>query len=235
MYVDKSSFLFYGRNRRMLAGISIVITAVLFLFLTLFICRWLTSLSSEGLQEYIQSFGVMSWLVFLALQFVQVFIALIPGELLETAAGFCFGPFWGTVLCYVGMTGASMLIFSLTRRFGIRLVEIFISRETVNELRFINTARKRNNLIFLLFFIPGTPKDLFTYFAGLTDIRLIEFLAISLSARIPSVVSSTYGGHLLGEGKYIGAFMLYTVVGILSLTGLHIYNSHILHKNRPDI
>ena len=219
----------------MLAGISIVITAVLFLFLTLFICRWLTSLSSEGLQEYIQSFGVMSWLVFLALQFVQVFIALIPGELLETAAGFCFGPFWGTVLCYVGMTGASMLIFSLTRRFGIRLVEIFISRETVNELRFINTARKRNNLIFLLFFIPGTPKDLFTYFAGLTDIRLIEFLAISLSARIPSVVSSTYGGHLLGEGKYIGAFMLYTVVGILSLTGLHIYNSHILHKNRPDI
>ena len=233
--MDKSSFLFYGRNRRMLAGISIVITAVLFLFLTLFICRWLTSLSSEGLQEYIQSFGVMSWLVFLALQFVQVFIALIPGELLETAAGFCFGPFWGTVLCYVGMTGASMLIFSLTRRFGIRLVEIFISRETVNELRFINTARKRNNLIFLLFFIPGTPKDLFTYFAGLTDIRLIEFLAISLSARIPSVVSSTYGGHLLGEGKYIGAFMLYTVVGILSLTGLHIYNSHILHKNRPDI
>jgi len=220
----------YIQKRKKLAFISAAVTGILFILLTVFICNWLTSFSSDGLQAYIQSFGVMSWVVFLMLQFIQVFIALIPGELLETAAGFCFGPMLGTLLCYIGMTGASILIFFLTRKFGIPLVEIFISRETIHTLRFINTERKRNNLIFLLFFIPGTPKDLFTYFIGLTNTKLSVFLTISLIARIPSVISSTYGGHLLGEGRYTGAILLYTIAGFFSLIGLHIYNTRILRK-----
>lgn len=228
--MDKFDSGDYARRRKLYAGISIGVTALLFILITLFIWRWLTSFSAEDLQAYIQSFGILSGLFFLILQFLQVFIALIPGELLETVAGFSFGPILGTVLCYIGMTGASVLIFKLTRRFGIPLVETFISRETIKELRFINTERKRNILIFLLFFIPGTPKDLFTYFIGLTDIRLGEFLAISLIARIPSVISSTYGGHLLGAGNYMGAIGLYAAVGIFSLIGLHIYHNYILHK-----
>lgn len=228
--MDKFDSGDYTRRRKLYAGISIGVTALLFILITLFIWRWLTSFSAEDLQAYIQSFGILSGLFFLVLQFLQVFIALIPGELLETVAGFSFGPILGTVLCYIGMTGASALIFKLTRRFGIPLVETFISRETIMELRFINTERKRNILIFLLFFIPGTPKDLFTYFIGLTDIRLGEFLAISLIARIPSVISSTYGGHLLGAGNYMGAIGLYAAVGIVSLIGLHIYHNYILHK-----
>jgi len=220
--MDDKDLSRYQNNRKLLAVISIAAVLTIFVMLTLFICRWLTSFSTSGLQEYIQSFGIMSWLVFLVLQFLQVFIALIPGEILETAAGFAFGPMYGTVLCYIGMTGASILIFYLTRKFGVRIAEVFTSREKINELRFINTARKRNNLIFLLFFIPGTPKDLFTYFIGLTDIKLEEFLAISLVARIPTVISSTYGGHLLEEGNYSAAITLYGIVGIVSLIGLHI-------------
>ena len=160
----------------------------------------------------------------LGLQFLQVFIALIPGELLETGAGYIFGPLGGTLICYAGIAAASSLIFWLTRCFGLRLTEVFVSREKIRELRFINTAKKRDTLIFLLFFIPGTPKDLLTYFVGLTDIKLSTFLALSLVARIPSVVSSTFGGHLLGEKNYLGAALLYAVVGVVSICGLLIYN-----------
>lgn len=210
----------YDKHRKWLAGISIGVVTVLIVLLTLFIWKWLTSFSQEGLRDYIRSFGPVSWLVFLGLQFLQVFIALIPGELLESAAGFVFGPFTGTLLCYLGITLASILVFQLTRRFGVKVAEIFISREKINRLRFLNTEKKRNFLIFLLFFIPGTPKDLFTYFVGLTEIRLGTFLVISLIARIPSVVSSTFGGHLLGEGKYIGAVILYGVTAVISLLGM---------------
>ena len=156
---------------------------------------------------------------------MQVFIALIPGELLESAAGYAFGPLLGTLLCYAGIVSASSLVFLLTRRFGVKLVEVFISRERINELRFINTARKRNRLIFMVFFIPGTPKDLLTYFVGLTDIKLQVFLIISMVARIPSIVTSTFGGHLLGIGNYWGAILIYCGTGIASLIGLTIYNS----------
>ena len=215
----------YDRRRKWLAGISIGMVAFLALLATMFIWRWLASFSQDEFRSYIHSFGVMGWLVLLILQFLQVFIALIPGELLESAAGYAFGPLVGTLLCYAGVTAASCVVFLLTRHFGIKLVEVFISREKIKELRFINTERKRDLLIFLLFFIPGTPKDLLTYFVGLTDIKLSIFLAISLVARIPSMVSSTFGGHLLGEGHYLGAILLYGITGMVSLAGLAVYRA----------
>lgn len=220
----------YHRRRKLLSGISLGTVALLALLATWFLWRWLTAFSQEDLREYIRSFGAAGWLVFLALQFLQVFVALIPGELLESAAGFVFGPLWGTVLCYVGIALATTVVFMLTRLVSVKLVEVFISREKINQLRFLNTEKKRNLLFFLIFFIPGTPKDLLTYFAGLTEIRLGTFLLISLVARIPSVVSSTFGGHLLGEGKYIGAVILYAVTGAVSLAGMAGYNLWVKHK-----
>ncbi len=214
----------YTKRRKWLSAISIAVAVLLAVCITVFIWNWLSSFSQEAFREYIQSFGVLGWLVLLGLQFLQVFIALIPGELLETAAGFAFGPFLGTVICYAGVAAASALVFLLTRKYGVKLVEVFISREKLRELRFLKNKTRRDALVFLLFFIPGTPKDLLTYFIGLTDMKLSSFLAVSLTARIPSVVSSTFGGHLLGEGDYWEAVILYAVVGGVSLIGMLIYN-----------
>ena len=224
----------YRQKRKWLAGISLGIVIALAVLLTLFVCNWLRTFSQEDFRDYIRSFGPLGWLVLLGLQFLQVFIALIPGEILESAAGFAFGPVIGTLICYVGVAAASALIFRLTRRYGVKLVEVFISRERINELRFLNTANKRNALIFLLYFIPGTPKDLLTYFAGLTDIQLSEFLVLSLVARIPSVLSSTFGGHMLGRENYLGAALLYGITGIVSICGILIYNAIVKkRKHQP--
>lgn len=220
----------YERRRKLLAGISLAVVALLVVLLTLFISGWLRSFSKDDFREYIRSFGALGPLVLLGLQILQVFIALIPGEIVETAAGYVLGPWLGTAVCYLGIAVASSLIFTLTRRYGVKLVEVFVSREKINELRFLNTAQKRNMLIFLIFFIPGTPKDLLTYFVGLTDIRLRTFLLLSMVARVPSVISSTFGGHLLGEEKYWGAVILYGITGLLSILGMIVYNRHLKKK-----
>lgn len=222
----------YSRRRKWLSGISIGIVILLAAGVTLFVWDWLRSFSREEFREYIRSFGALGWLVLLGLQFLQVFVALIPGELLESAAGFAFGPLMGTVICYAGIAAASSAVFLLVRRYGIRLVEVFISREKLTELRFLQSEKRREMLVFLLFFIPGTPKDLLTYFVGLTDMRLTRFLALSLAARIPSVLSSTFGGHLLGEGRYWGALLLYGITGAVSIGGLLLYNKVILPRKK---
>lgn len=224
----------YKRNRKLLAGISVAVVVILMLLATWFLGRWLAAFSQEGLRDYIRSFGAASWLVFLVLQILQVFIALIPGELLESVAGFAFGPLVGTVLCYGGVAIGSLLIFLLTRKFGVKLVEVFISREKINQLRFLNSEKQRDLLIFLAFFIPGTPKDLLTYFVGLTEIKLRTFLVISLVARFPSIVSSTFGGHLVGEGKYVSAVIVYAVTGVVSLLGLLGYNAWMKRKENRE-
>ena len=220
----------YKRKRKWLAGISIAVVMLLVVCVTLFVSRWLRSFSQEDFREYVRSFGALGPVVMLGLQILQVFIALIPGEIVESAAGFVLGPWLGTAVCYLGICIASTLIFTLTRRYGVRLVEVFIAREKINELRFLNTEQKRNALIFLLFFIPGTPKDLLAYFVGLTDIRLKTFLLLSMVARIPSVITSTFGGHLLGEERYIGAVILYGITGVLSLLGMLGYNQYLKKK-----
>lgn len=219
------------RSRRIVSVVSFCVVLLLALLATLFVADWLSSFTKEGFREYIRSFGPMGWFVLLGLQILQVFVALIPGELLESGAGYAFGPLVGTVVCYVGVAIGSAIIFSLVRSLGVRFAELFISRQKINELRFINTDKKRNNLIFLLFLIPGTPKDLITYFVGLTDIKLGSFLIISLIARLPSVLSSTVGGHLIGEGNIWGAVLLYGITGLISLAGLIIYNQIIRRRN----
>ena len=220
------------KTKKIFSLISLAAVLILALLATLFVWKWLDSFSGEEFRDYIRSFGHYGWTVLFGVQFLQVFIALIPGEVVETAAGYAFGPLWGTVICYAGVAAASAFIFLLTRRFGVRLVEVFVSREKINSLKFIKTEKKRNFLIFVLFFVPGTPKDLITYFAGLTDIKLSEFLCISLVARIPSVISSTFGGHLLGEGEYLGAVLLYGITGAVSLCGMAIYNKIV--KSRQE-
>ena len=99
----------YNRKRKLLAGISIAVVVVLVLLVTWFLWRRLASFSRESLRDYIRSFGAAGWLVFLVLQVLQVFIALIPGELLESAAGFVFGPIVGTLLCYAATAIVSIL------------------------------------------------------------------------------------------------------------------------------
>ena len=224
----------YQRRRKWLSGISLVVVAALAILATVFIGNWLSSFSDEGFRAYIQSFGAAGWLVLLVLQFLQVFIALIPGEILETGAGYAFGPLWGTLICYGGVALASTVVFLLTRRFGVKLVEVFVSREKINDLGFLRSEKKRNMLIFVLFLIPGTPKDLLTYFVGLTDIKLGTFLFLSLIARLPSVLSSTVGGHLLGEGNYAGALWLYAITAAVSLAGLLIYNAVLKRRQEKE-
>ncbi len=226
----------YQKKRRILGIISLIVVALLFLLLTFFIWKYLSRFSNspDQFKEYIESFGWKGRFVFLGLQCLQVIIALIPGELIEIGAGYAFGPVEGTILCMAGVAVSSVLIFLLTRKWGVRLVEIFISREKINELRFINSEHKLKRTIFILFFIPGTPKDLFTYFIGLTKIRLHEFLIISLIARIPSIMSSTIGGHIIGQENYAGAVLLFAITGLVSLGGMKLYSEIVKRRQSKD-
>ncbi len=225
----------YIRRRRTLGILSLVIVLALASVITYFVCTDLLGKiqSPDEFRAYIESFGWKGRLVFLGLQCLQVVVALIPGEIIEVGAGYAFGPVEGTLLCMAGVAIASSIIFLLVKKLGIKLVEVFISREKINELKFINSEKKLKRTIFILFFIPGTPKDLFTYFAGLTRIKLSEFLVISLIARIPSVVSSSIGGHIINQENYLSAIILFAVTGVVSLGGMWLYNKIVkFHENK---
>ena len=216
----------YLKNRRILAVISLVIVAALAGWLTWLITHWISSFGGdpEKFKTFIDSYGWEGRFVALGIQMLQVVISLIPGEVVEIGLGYAFGAVEGTFLCMLGVALASSIIFLLVKRLGIRMVELFISREKIDQLRFINSETKLKRTVFILFFIPGTPKDLFTYFVGLTRIKLHEFLCITMIARIPSIISSTIGGNMLQEQSYWEAAVLFLITGAVSLLGIWGYN-----------
>ena len=222
----------YLRNRKRFGVLTLVLFAVVIVLLTLFFTKVLAPYlsSTEELQAFLEQYGWKGHFVLLGLQCAQVFIALIPGEVVELAAGFAYGGIEGTLICLAGVAAASSLIFLLVKKAGAPLVETIISREKIQELRFINSENKLKRLIFLLFLIPGTPKDLLTYFVGLTDITLSQFLSISLIARIPSVISSTVCGQMLADKDYLTAGLVYAVTGAFSLMGYALYNKIVKHR-----
>ena len=223
----------YLRKRRILALISLGVVLLLCGWLTWALIKWFRLFGNDpaAFKAYIDSYGWKGRFIALGIQLLQVLVSLIPGELVEIGLGYTYGAFEGTLLCLAGVAFASSLIFLLVKRWGVKMVELFISREKIDQLRFINSEKKLKRTVFLLFFIPGTPKDLFTYFVGLTRIQLHEFLAISLIARIPTVVSSTIGGNMIQEQEYGKAVLLFVITGAISLLGIWLYNLIITKKN----
>ena len=179
--------------------------------------------TAQDFEHFISQYGWWGRIVAFVIQFLQVFIAIIPGEFVEVGLGLCFGAVEGTLICIVGVLLGEAVIFALVKKWGVRAAALFVDVEKINSLRFINSEKKLNYTVFLLFLIPGTPKDLLTYIVPLTRMKMGEFLIISMIARIPSIVSSTIGGNLFGQGKYLDGIILLLITGLISLAGLRIY------------
>ena len=154
----------------------------------------------------------------------QVVVALVPGEVVEIAAGYVFGSWIGSLLCLVGIVLGSSTTILLVRRFGVRFVYAFYPKEKIDALPIINDPAKRNLLTFILFVIPGTPKDLFTYAIGLTDMSIPLYIALTTVARFPSVILSTVSGNAVGDENYTKAILFAVITAAVSGIGLLIYN-----------
>ena len=178
----------------------------------------------ERFRDWIDSHGLWGDLAFVGMVMAQILIAVIPGEPFEIAAGYAFGAWEGTLLYLLAATLGSMGVFFLVRRFGRPLVELLFPPEKLRWLRFLKTSPKRELLFLLVFMLPGTPKDLLCYFAGLTDIRIPVWLVICSLGRIPSVITSTIGGDALGERNYTFAIIVFAVSLAISAGGLWLFH-----------
>ena len=175
------------------------------------------------LRAWVDGLGWKSRIVYGAMVCFQVVVAIIPGEPLELAAGYAFGALEGTLICLAGIFAGSMIVFLLVRRFGIKLVRLFFSEEKIQSMRFLKNPRRLFIVTAVLMLVPGTPKDLLTYCAGLTPLPVTTWMLIASVGRIPSVITSTLGGHALSEGNYGFAAIVFGVTALLCGGGLWLY------------
>lgn len=135
-----------------------------------------------------------------------------------------YGAIGGMLVIFLGAFLSSVIIFFAVRKFGKNFIYSFISKEKIEKLeksRMFSNPKKIDTVMFILFFIPGTPKDLFVYIAGLLPIKPVRFLLISTFARFPSIISSTIAGSSLVDGNWGMIIGVYAVT--FALAGIIMY------------
>lgn len=180
----------------------------------------------EALKEYITSKGIWGVLILLGMQILQVVVAVIPGEVIEVLAGLLYGTFGGYFICTIGVLISSIAIYYTVRALGYKSVDKILGEGKLSKFKFLHNQRRLETVVFILFFIPGTPKDLLTYFVPFTNIKPLHFFIISTVARIPSIISSTFAGSSIGDGKWLQTLIIFLVIGVVGIAGIIINDKY---------
>jgi len=214
------------RKKKIFSIIFLIVFIVFFALVSYFIggpmIRFVEN--PQKFQAWVAQHGIWGRIVFLGMQLLQVIVAIIPGEPLELGAGYAFGAIEGTALCVLGNTIGGIIIFALVRTWGIKIVDVFFDREKILSLKFLQNQKRFKILTFLVFALPGTPKDLLSYFAGLTNMNWGTWIFMTSIARLPSIVTSTISGKELVEKNYLFAAILLGLTLLLSGIGFLLYN-----------
>ena len=209
-------------------GVAVVVLTLILWFVGIPMVRFASQ--PERFRAWVDAHGFWGRLAYMGMMILQIVVAIIPGEPFEIAAGYAFGAVEGTLLCLLASTLGSVCVFLLVRRFGPRLAEVFFSSEKLRSVRFLRATPKRDLLFLIIFMLPGTPKDLLSYFAGLTNMRFPVWLLICSLGRIPSIISSTIGGDALGTKNYWSAITIFAVTLALSAAGVLVYDRLCAHR-----
>lgn len=203
-------------------SIWVILFIIAFIIAIAFLARPLMRLvrNIDEFRAWILSFGGAGIVVFIAIQILQVVVFVVPGEVVQIAGGFLYGTLWGTILSVIGITLGSLICFGLARLLGRQVIESIIGYQRVHKFdSFINTSRGET-LLFLIFLIPGLPKDVLSYAAGLTPIRFGYFFFITLMARLPGIFLSAYWGANMAEKNYWAAIIIAVLAAVLFLLGV---------------
>ena len=202
--------------------ILLIIVAAILLGLIIYLFPVMKDLSTvEGqiaFKDKVSASGIIGILTLFGLQVAQIFLIIVPGEPIEILAGMCYGSIGGTIFIMISACIISTTIFFLVRKFGRKFVYDFCDREKVRKIenhKLFQNPKKIEMIMFILFLIPGTPKDLLVYIAGLLPIKPLKFIVISTFARFPSVISSTLAGENLAIGDWKMGLILYAIIFVL--------------------
>lgn len=183
-------------------------------------------------KEMLGRFGIWRYPVMVLVQILQMLLAIIPGGPLAILLGFMFGTIGGAIVGTIGNIIGTALIVWGVNKLGMAFVNKFVNSKGFEKLKFLHDPVKRDGLLFLLFLIPGTPKDLITFFAPFTKAKSSTIVIMATVGRIPALVLSTSMGANLSEGDLTATIILVAVTALVGIAGIFLRDK--VMKNREE-
>jgi len=171
---------------------------------------------NQYMKDKLVEWGAAAPIIFILIQALQVVISPVPGEVTGILGGFVFGQWMGLIYSTIGLTAGSLMAFALGRWLGDAYVRPLVSEETWNKLGFIVEA-EGTILCFIIYLIPGLPKDIVCYLFGLSPMPFWVFAVVSSLGRIPGTLVLSAQGAKTATGHYIEVALLTAAVAALAV------------------
>jgi uncharacterized membrane protein YdjX (TVP38/TMEM64 family) len=197
-----------------------IAAALIAILLWPFIARLRLPGYREFFSAWIDTLGFKGVLIMFGIQVLQIIVAVIPGGSVEILAGAAYGTLGGFAICILGCLAATTVIFLMVRKFGAPLVIRFFGPKLTGKYAFLTDTKKVSLVLFLIFLIPGAPKDVLTYIASLGDMKLSRFILITNLARSPAILMSTMLGSSMLRGNVVLAVLLFLIIALTGILGL---------------
>jgi uncharacterized membrane protein YdjX (TVP38/TMEM64 family) len=218
-------------NRHATLKITILLTLIVAcVFLFFYYDLYSFFVSRKKVVHFVNSFGPLSVLIFIGLQILQVIVAPIPGEVNGFIGGYLYGPVLGTLYSTIGLAIGSGLAFLLARWLGLPFVEKIINPQIIQ--KYDHFMKHRGTLItFILFLIPGFPKDALSYIIGLSHMKTSIFLLVCTSGRLLGTTMLSISGNYARNDQNVAMLAILGISALLVLLAYY-YHEEILNLVR---
>jgi len=180
-------------------------------------------LDRKKLLDFINSFGPLSVVIFIGLQILQVIMAPIPGEIYGFIGGYLYGPLLGTLYSTIGLTIGSWIAFALARWFGLPFVEKIISPRTIKKYDYF--MEHRGLLVtFILFVIPGFPKDALSYLIGLSHMKTASFLVVCTTGRLLGTLMLSISGDCARNDQNVTVAVMLGISAVIVILAYYYHD-----------
>ncbi len=164
--------------------------------------------SVEDVVLWLEGYKAESMVVYVLLQILQIVISVLPGQAFQLAAGYLYGFPIAIVLALAGAVAGTTITFFLAKILGSDFVHIFFAKDKTDEYITKLNSKRAYTVVFLLYLIPGIPKDVVSYAAGLSEMKFKPFIMLSSIGRIPGMAGSIMMGSMLNKEAYFGMIVL---------------------------
>jgi uncharacterized membrane protein YdjX (TVP38/TMEM64 family) len=173
--------------------------------------------------NFINSFGVLSFVVYFILVVMEVVMAPIPSLVLYAAGGIIFGTFLGGTLALLGNILGAVIAFKIANRYGRKYVEGELRSDKL-ELFDKFSKKYGGYAIFLLRINPLTSSDIFSYLAGLTKMPLKNLVLGTALGLAPLAYAQSYlGGYIVKNNPFLYMILFFICVAYFLLFFYGIY------------
>ena len=171
--------------------------------------------SFESTVAFLRSYKQLSVPVYLLAEMLQIAISVLPGQLFQFAAGYLFGFLPGLFYTFIGAIIGTTVTFYLARFLGTDAVKLMLGEEKSKYYTERLNSRKAYLITFIIYLIPGFPKDLVCYVAGVSEMKFPPFLMISVAGRMPAMAASIAFGAMYMKHNYAGMVIVGVCVAII--------------------